>query len=235
MSPRPPGERAALAGVAARELVATVRTGLWPIALLHPLPAPHPRATPGLRPVVLVHGFLGHPECLRNIARRLLRAGAPAVVRVGYPSTRRTLEEIAEAVAEVARPLAAEGPIDLVGHSLGAVACRAWLKTGDGARHVRRFVSLGGPHAGTLWWRATPPWLHEALRPDGAWVQRLAAGPEPVPTTVIRARYDQQVFPPQRASIPGVREVVLTGLGHNGLLWSREAQEAVVAALSAPD
>lgn len=218
------------AGVALREAVATVRTGLWPITRLRSEPRATPRPTPGLPPVVVVHGFLGHADCLRPLARSLLAAGFPEVVRVAYPSTRRTLPEIIDAIATAARPY---GTVDLVGHSLGAVACRAWLKTGDGATHVRRFVSLGGPHAGTIWWRATPPWLHDVLAPEGAWTERLADGPEPVPTTVIRAAYDQQVFPPKRASIPGVDEVVIGGLGHNGLLWSAEAHAAVVEALSA--
>jgi hypothetical protein len=94
-------------------------------------------------------------------------------------------------------------------------------------------VAIGGPHAGTSWWRLTPPWLHDVLRPDGPWVRRLAQGAEPVPTTVIRARYDQQVFPPRRAQIPGLNEVVIDGLGHNGLLWDRRCHNAVSQALTA--
>ena len=222
--------RVNLTRVAARELVATVRTGLWPVARMRPLPPPTPRPTPGLVPVVLVHGFLGHPDCLRNLSRSLLVAGFPAVHRVSYPSVTSSFPSIIDAIRTTVTEVG--GPVDLVGHSLGAVASRAWLKTLDGPEYVRRFVAIGGPHAGTAWWRATPPWLHDVLRPDGPWVERLSQGPEPVPTTVIRARYDQQVFPPRRASIAGQREIVLDGLGHNGLLWSRRCHEAVVGVLS---
>jgi pimeloyl-ACP methyl ester carboxylesterase len=225
------GHLRALPLVATTEAVATVRSALWPLARLRPLP---PAPTAPSTPVVLVHGYLGHPDMWRPLTRRLYQAGRGRVHRVGYPSTRLTLDQIAHRIGEEVSRASQEGPIDLVGHSLGAVACRAWLKVFDGARHVRRFVSLGGPHAGTAMYRFTPPILWEVLDPDGPWVHRLAEGEEPVPTTVIRARYDHQVLPPVRASLPGVDEVVLHGCGHNGLLWRSEAHEAVVDALSAP-
>lgn len=227
--------RVNLGRVAVKEALATVRTGLWPVARLRPLPEPSARPTRGLVPVVLVHGYMGHPDCLRNLSRHLLCAGFPRVERVAYPSVTSGLDTIIAAIAACVDDAGIDGPVDLVGHSLGAVACRAWLKTGDGAQHVRRFVAIGGPHAGTAWWRVTPPWLHDVLRPDGPWVRALNTGPEPVPTTVIRARYDQQVFPPRRARIDGLDEIVLDGLGHNGLLWDRRCHEAVSSALSAPD
>ncbi len=214
------------------ETVATLRSAGWPLArLVHPLPAPPPGDRP---PVVLVHGFLGHPDVFRPLTRRLYAEGWSVVVAVGYPSTRLHLDEIAARIGHVARPLAdRHGPVHLVGHSLGAVACRAFVKVFGGAPHVRSLVSLGGPHAGTALWRLTPPILWDVLRPDGPWVRRLAEGPEPVPTTVVRSVYDQQVLPPVRAHLPGVDEHLLSGTGHNGLLWSRAAHEAVVRALEA--
>lgn len=222
----------ALPFVTATEAVATFRSACWPLARLHPMPAPPESDRP---PVVLVHGFLGHPDVFRPLQRRLYGAGFGRVARVGYPSTRFTLDQIAERIDQVVAPLAASGPVDLVGHSLGAVASRAYLKAFGGARHVRRFVSLGGPHAGTALYRFAPRRLWEVLDPDGRWVRRLAEGDEPVPTVVIRSRYDHQVLPPVRASLRGVREIVLTGHGHNGLLWSATAHQAVIDVLSAPE
>ncbi len=213
----------------AREVVSTLRSAAWPIALTHRLP----EARPGVaRPALLVHGFMGHREMLRPLARRLLLAGWGPIARVGYPSTQVSLQDIADRIDAAARPLSAHGRIDLVGHSLGAVACRAWLKLRGGDRYVRHFVSLGGPHAGTSLYRMVPAPLREVLDPRGRWVHDLAEGPEPVPTTVIRARYDHQVFPPERAAIPDAEDVILSGLGHNGLLWSAEAHAAVIAALA---
>jgi pimeloyl-ACP methyl ester carboxylesterase len=220
--------------VAVTELVSSVRCACWPVARwIHPLPEP-PRDERH-RPVVLVHGFLGHPDMFRPLQRRLYEAGFGTVARVGYPSTTSTLERIVDRVDQVCAPLAARhGPVDLVGHSLGAVACRAYLKVFGGDRQVRRFVSLGGPHAGTSLYRFVPPALREVLDPRGPWVERLGRGPEPVPTTVIRAAWDHQVLPPVRASLPGIREIVLSGRGHNGLLWSRTAHRALIEVLEEP-
>lgn len=217
---------------AVNESIALARTAAWPLSRLRPLP--REAARPGQPRVVLVHGYLGRPDSLRNLSRSLLVAGLPTPVFATYPSATSSIEQIVASIAATVRPLAQDGPVDLVGHSLGSVACRAWLKHGDGARYVRRFVAIGGPHAGTAWWRFTPPWLHATLRPGGPWPQRLNRGPEPVPTTVVRARYDRQVLPPERASIPGAVEVVVEDVGHNGLLWSRAAHDAVVAALTGP-
>lgn len=221
----------ALPILAATEAIATIRCACWPLArLVHPLPDP-PRST--RPPVVLVHGYLGHADMFRPLARRLYGAGIGTVARVGYPSTRLTLDRIAARIDAAVRPIAREhGPVDLVGHSLGAVACRAWVKVFGGAPLVRRFVSLGGPHAGTALYRLAPPLLWDVLDPAGPWVRRLAEGEEPVPTVVIRARYDHQVVPPVRAALPGAEEIVLPLHGHNGLLWSRTAHAAVIRALS---
>ena len=219
--------------VATTEAIATVRSALWPVARwIHPLP--RPSAPVGNRPaVVLVHGYLGHPDMFRPLIRRMRVSGFPVVETVGYPSTRLRLDEIAARIDAVARPLAERyGPVDLVGHSLGAVASRCWLKVFGGHEVVRRFVSLGGPHAGTAMWRLTPPTLWDVLDPDGPWVHRLNQEPEPVPTLVIRSAYDHQVLPPIRAALPGTDEVVLEGYGHNGLLWARAAHLEVIRGLS---
>jgi pimeloyl-ACP methyl ester carboxylesterase len=217
--------------VLASEALASVRTALFPLARLHPLPAPG--APCGRPPILLVHGFMGHRDMLRPLARRLLREGWTDVVRLGYPSTREDLEAVVARIDAAAASLGG-GAIDLVGHSLGAVAARAWIRAGGGAARVRRFVSLGGPHAGTSLYRFAPAVIRPALDPRGPWVERLSVGPEPVPTWVIRARYDHQVLPPLRASLPGARETILDGHGHNGLLWSRAAHDAVIRALTEP-
>lgn len=223
----------ALPLVVATETVATLRCAAWPAALLHHLP-PRPPPRDDRRPVVLVHGFLGHPAMFRPLIRKMYEAGLGRIHTVRYPSTRSPLDEIARRIHHVVEPLAADGPVDLVGHSLGAVASRAYVKAFGGSAHVRRFVSLGGPHAGTALFGLTPGVLWDALNPEGPWVQRLSRGPEPVHTVVVRSRYDHHVVPPVRASLPGVHEVILSGQGHNGLLWSSTAADAVIEALLAP-
>lgn len=181
--------------------------------------------------MVLTHGYLGHPFLLRPLAQRLLDEGFPDVQIVGYPSTRLGIRAIANRIAAAVEQLGGGQPVHLIGHSLGALACRYYLKRLDGAEQVHQFVSLGGPHAGTSWYWVCPPRLQRVLDPEGEFLRELANGPEHVDTTVIRARYDHQVFPPERATLAGAQEVLIHGHGHNGLLWAPEAHEAVVDAL----
>lgn len=214
--------------VLAGEIVNSVRTAFFPLSRLHALPGPGPDR--GRPPAVLVHGYLGHPDMMRPLERRLRREGYNDVVRVRWDSLGHDIDDIVGRIDESVGPF--DGPVDLVGHSLGAVACRAFLHRG-GASSVRHFVSLGGPHAGTAMYRFVPGPLRHVLDPDGAFVASMRSDAEPVPTTVVRARWDHQILPPVRASLPGAREWVLDGVGHNGLLWSRKAHDAVVSALGA--
>jgi triacylglycerol lipase len=221
----------AFAAVAREEVEFLVRCAVAPVLPWPPLPTPKPK--PGRPPVLLVHGYLGHPEMLHPLAAALLANGAPRVERVQYDSLTLPFEEIVAAIAGAARALNEGQPVDLVGHSLGAVACQAWIKLYGGAPLVRRFVSLGGPHGGTSLYRLVPSPVRAAFDPRGGIVRRLAEGDEPVPTTVVRAQYDHQVFPPRRARLAGIEERVIGTHGHNSLLWSADAHEAVNEALSA--
>lgn len=224
--------------VALREVAVTLRSGLSPLARLRPLPSPaRPPAAEARPPVLMVHGYMASADVLRPLARRLLTEGWHDVRLIAYPSLTATMEQILERIALDVITAAREhgGKVDLVGHSLGAVACRVWLKLYGGDAHVRRFVSLGGPHAGTSLYRLVPSPVREVFDPRGPWVSLIGEGPEPVPTTVIRARYDHQVFPPTRACIPGADEHIVEAHGHNGLLWSSQAHQAVIDALRAPD
>lgn len=218
-----------VAGALVREAEATARTALYPFNRYFRLPDPTP--APGRAPVVMIHGLLGHPGMLQPLARYLLDHGWPRVERVGYPSIGLDFQAIVDRLDAVVQRVGE--PVDLVGHSLGATVCRAYLKLHGG--QARRFVALAPPFGGTSLFRLVPGALREPLHPRGDLVQRLAEGPEPVPTTIVRARYDAQILPAHRSRLvddPEVEEIDLDGIGHNGLLCSRRAHAAVAEALS---
>ncbi len=221
-----------LGKVSARELSTLLHLGVDLV-----MPPPRSARTvgdPRLPAVLLVHGFLARAPTMAPLARTLLDAGAREVVLADYPSTELTLEQIVDVVAAAAEPMVrAHGRIAVVGHSLGAFAVRTWIKRYGGASSVGVFVSLGGPHAGTALWPLLSPPLRAVLRPGSPEIRALAATPEPVRTVVLRARYDHQVFPPVRANIGGVEEIVVQGHGHNGLLLSPEVHAATVHAIAA--
>lgn len=220
--------------VALAEARALVDTGL---SLFHKRPSP-PSALPhpGRRPVLLVHGYLGHPGQLYPLGRDLLTHGWGVVDYVRYRSLFWSFERIVGEVAKAARRLHEEhGPIDLVGHSLGAIVCLAWIQLGDGDKYVHRLVSIAGPHRGTLLHPFVPSPIRDALNPDGPWLPRLDPHRASVSTTVIRAHLDHQVVPPSRARLTDATEITLPHAGHNSLLWSPQTHQAVRAALSRSD
>jgi triacylglycerol lipase len=213
----------------ANEAASTLRCALHslegfrpPTPMLQPKPLPR---------VLLVHGFMGSPKMFYPMARHLLSQGVPEVRFAAYPSTTYRLEQIIDHLESTVGE-DTEVPWNMVGHSVGAVAIRAWLKQRNSAPPVDRFVALGAPFHGTQWHFVAPKNLKEALDPQANWVQQLNEGPEPPGFQIIRARHDQNVRPSHSASLPGVEETILDHVGHNGLINHPKAIRAVWRALS---
>ena len=178
--------------------------------------------------MVLVPGLGAHPHVLVPLAQALADAGAGPLISVRYASVLGGFEAVVDAVAA-----AVEGsdlPVDLVGHSLGGLAARVYLK-GRGSGRVRRFVSLCAPQQGTSMWWLAPPGLREAMNPGGSVQAELARGPEPVPTLSIGSRHDHQVVPSTSAAIPGAEHHTIEGVGHTAVVYDPLVQRLVVGFL----
>jgi pimeloyl-ACP methyl ester carboxylesterase len=105
------------------------------------LDAPHPT------PVVFVHGFLGHATNFRILGQTLADAGARNTAQFSYGPTldyQRLAGQLGRTIEEVCAATGARR-VDVVGHSLGGLAARYLLDSGDGER-VRRLVTLGSPY-----------------------------------------------------------------------------------------
>lgn len=180
-------------------------------------------------PVVMVHGWMGHPNTLRPLADVLLHAGARKVHLARYGSITSDVPKAAEALDALLDGL---GQVDLIGFSLGALISRWSLKRGRGARSVRRFVALAGPLGGTSMHPWAPSAMGRALDPHGKIVRALAEGPEPVPTTCIVFADDPQIRPHTRALLDGADNHALAGWGHNALIRDPRVAKLVVDALA---
>jgi triacylglycerol lipase len=139
--------------------------------------ADHLPQTPGQRGVVLVHGF----SCNRGLWRDWM----PALQRQGIAHVAVTLEPAFGSIddyaapieAAVARVQAATGcaPV-LVGHSMGGLAIRAWLRAAPGAlQRCHHVVTLGTPHHGTWLARFGHTRNGRQMRQQSEWLQALAA------------------------------------------------------------
>gem|GEM_PF-6538531 len=174
-------------------------------------------------PVVMVPGLGAHPKLLAPLATVLARGGSGPLSVVRYASFTGSFQALVAAVATAVH--AHDQPVDLVGHSLGGLAARVFVKSGGAAR-VRRLVSLCAPQHGTRLWIVAPPGLRAALRPGGALQKSLAAGKEPVPTLSVASLHDHQVRPPASAAIPGARHVDVV-VGHTAAVYDPHVQRLV--------
>jgi pimeloyl-ACP methyl ester carboxylesterase len=186
-------------------------------------------------PVLLVHGLFLNSGCWLLTERRLRQRGFGEIHLINLPpweDIERLTERLAERIEELHHNLGIER-LDLVGHSLGGLVIRNYLQRPGSLPLVRRCVFLGTPHSGSrLAIFALSPVARD-LMPGSDFLLRLNAEPLPqdVPMVAIQSCHDNIVLPWENSRLHGARNVELTQMGHNGLLYHPAACDALVAAL----
>ena len=185
-------------------------------------------------PVLLVPGWFDTERDLAALRIRLLSAGWPSGSVHALTFERPTgsnadhAEEIANAVAAL-RERTGEERIDIVAHSMGGLATRAYLRE-VGAATVRRVIFLGTPHRGTLSAYLAFGDGRDEMIPGSPFLTELNEG-DPVPGGVeamtIRTPIDALVLPNESATLPGVRNHQVCCPTHAGLLRSLEVFRVV--------
>ncbi|WP_309831906.1 alpha/beta fold hydrolase [Paracidovorax wautersii] len=201
---------------------ATVVFGWWQpfraAAIPDWLPARADPAAPGPRGVVLLHGFL----CNRGFWTPwlpLLRARGHAYVAVTLEPPFGSIDDYAPAIdAAVRRVAEATGrPPVVIGHSMGGLAARAWLRTCQADDRVHRVVTLGTPHRGTWAGRFSRAVNGQQMALDGDWIGALSGSEPPGRSARFVCWYsncDNIVFPAQVATLPGADNRFVEGVAH---------------------
>ena len=223
-SARPPDVRLGLAATLRlvwTEFVAIAGSG-FRMALYRWLvrdPAPAPAALP----VLLVHGVLCNAGVWASVKRHLEARGIRPVYALSYGPPLASNENFAEQLAaKVDAVLAATGApqLVLVGHSMGGLVIRAYLRKYGGAR-VRRAITIGSPHRGSVVARTFTGRCLAEIRPGSGWLAQLAADertPPAVPLVSIWSWHDSMVAPQDSAVLPSAENIALSGIGHNAML-----------------
>jgi pimeloyl-ACP methyl ester carboxylesterase len=122
----------------------------------------------------------------------------------------------------------------LVGHSMGGLAARVYLRK-HGDAHVARVVTLASPHHGTIFGRLGHSrnarqmakgsrFVAELKRDDhGRW-RRF---------TTVATRDDNLVVPRSSPLLPGAKQVELDGVGHLALIEDPRAWQVIVDEVTA--
>jgi len=186
-------------------------------------------------PVLLLHGLFHNSGCWFVTVQRLRHLGFDEVHTLNL-SPREDIdilvERVAQRIEELRHRLGVE-KVDLVGHSMGGILARYYVQCQGGAPYVRNCVLLATPHGGSKLAPFVVTRLGQLLVPGSAFLTALAARPLPeqVAFTAICSRHDNMVLPWQNATLAGVKNVELDGLGHTGLLYHPDAFAAIVAGL----
>ena len=191
-------------------------------------------------PVLLVHGIWDTGEKLAPIARALEAAGVPRAecITLSINDGSASMLDLAREVAAAAEKL---GPkIDLVGFSMGALVSRVYIQRLGGRDRVRRFVSIAGPHAGTLWARFARPHALGVrdMAPGRALLRDLESDPDPwgeVEVHTLHTPFDGMIVPPRSSVLARAKsnESFRVGL-HRWLVNDPRAIAHVVRVLTAP-
>jgi triacylglycerol lipase len=192
-------------------------------------------------PVVLVHGLVDNRSIFAVMRRSLRRRGFAQVCSWNYSPLLRDVESAAVALgAHIERICQDTGHdrVHVVGHSLGGLVARYLVQCLGGDQRIDSLVTLGTPHAGTLWAHMLPTPLVRQLRPGSELIQQLAA-PAPGCRTRVTAVYsdlDQMLVPSAvgRCDHPDLRarNVLVRGVGHMSLPIHRAVLDEVAATLA---
>jgi pimeloyl-ACP methyl ester carboxylesterase len=197
-------------------------------------PPPAGRAT---RPVLLIHGILCNRGVWRAVEPRLHAAGLGPVHAVNMEPLFADIELQAKRVEPelLALQQQCEGArVIIVAHSMGGLVARALLRN-VGAGGISRIVTLGSPHHGTMFSRGLPWPATQQMSPESPWLGALNTAQEgnlAVPVVSIYSLDDNLVAPARSAQLRGAQSSEMRGVGHFGLLGSRRALDALMAALA---
>lgn len=199
-------------------------------------------ADPSRRGVLLVHGFFCNRAMWREWQLDLMRAGH-SVVAINLQPLFGDIDTYAATVDAGVRQLqAATGQAPLiVGHSMGGLATRAWLRAcaadAEGDHRAHAVVTLGTPHAGTLLAALLPrlarPWNAGQMQASSEWLVELGRA-EPAER---RARFhcwfsngDTIVMPTLTGSLTGGHAHFVPEMGHMQLAVDAEIRAAALRA-----
>lgn len=176
-------------------------------------------------PILLVPGWFNTERDLAALRIRLVSSGWAAdhveAMTFSDPtgSNRTHAREIAAAVEALLDKTGAER-VDIVAHSMGGLAVRAYLRD-SGGRRVRRVVFVATPQRGTYAAYLAFGDGREEMIPGSAFLDSLSKGPplpEGVGAITIRTPIDVIIIPGESARLPGYEDYEVCCPTHEGLL-----------------
>jgi triacylglycerol lipase len=164
-------------------------------------------------PILIAHGIWDSEDRIATLTDGLRERGFAHVraFTVRPRDGRGPLASLARQIQHETEQLRAQhgAPrIDLVGFSMGALTSRYYIQRLDGKRTVRRFISISGPHRGTLTAYGLPFDGARDMRPGSALIRDLETDPDPwgdVEAHCIYTPLDLTIMPASSSELRGAR------------------------------
>ena len=202
--------------------------------------------------VVLLHGIFRGPRSMAKIEKALVKGGY-RVLNFGYPSTRESVEDIAELLhGEVQKLPRGNGRVHFVTHSLGGIVVRYYLAHYS-CSGLGRVVMIAPPNKGSTLASYLARWM------PYRWVfgkagQQVAESPDSYPLLLPPPRAEFGVIAGglggeiginplipgdndgtvkvEETKLPGMKDFILIKGQHSTLLSQRPVSENVLSFLS---
>jgi triacylglycerol esterase/lipase EstA (alpha/beta hydrolase family) len=183
-------------------------------------------------PVVLLHGVGCNAGVWDGFRRYLETRGLGPVYALSYGPPLASIEHFADQLAEKIGMIEARtgaGQVLLIGHSMGGLVARAYLRKAGGTR-VRKLITIGTPHEGSRHaWLMSGTALAE-MRPGSPFLTELngtAAQAAGVPVVSLWSWHDSMVTPQTSSRLAWAENIVIEGVAHNALLGDRDVMARV--------
>lgn len=190
-----------------------------------------PRPVPGRPGLLLIHGYQCNRAFWWWMVPRLVARGLN-VATLSLEPIHAGIDQYTDAVAARVEVFVRDSGAErilIVGHSMGGLVARAYLRRYGHAR-VTGLVTIGSPHHGAEIAHLGLGENARQMQPGSAWLKALAAEPLTVPALALYSPHDNYVMPQDSARLEGARSVSLPGLGHLAMATSSEVLAAVAAA-----
>lgn len=187
----------------------------------------------GQVPLLLIHGYCSNRGFWWWLKPRLEGHGR-SVATLSLEPVFGRIDGYAEQVARRVEALCRETGADrvaLVGHSMGGLVSRAYLRRYGGAR-VARLVTLATPHRGSILARFGLGRNAREMEPGKPWLRELELSPLEVPCVAYYATHDNYVLPQSGALLVGAENRPLAGVGHLAMSVSPLVLDALLEATS---
>jgi triacylglycerol esterase/lipase EstA (alpha/beta hydrolase family) len=141
--------------------------------------------------------------------------------------------EVLHSAIESLRAASGAERVTLVGHSMGGLAVRAYLRA-HGPHAVGRVITINTPHHGTLFARLAKGHNARQMRSASEYVRSLAESEEPVEFVCFASHHDNLIVPRKGQLIAGAETVWFEKIGHLAMTASDEVLAKLIEVVDRP-